>query len=300
MIGILRVLEEILEKRPDAHIVLNSLFPMTTLRGNAYPILSDVEDSFVTRKDRKKTTKKYKGLQKSNRFLSSQNDNSNARTSNMTEFSAFAELEEMKRDKKERTNILWRWMKKRSPVVLSDATEIRKYKIGHLRQTRLPLWGSVKAINLQLKEFAAKHSDHVSYFDATDIFIKRDGSNKNVVLRADMSSPKGHPTIEGFRRLETKMIQFLADLEPKITTSNEQKQQILPIRIGPSNGTIDNEYLNRIESQREESGSGGDDLFTVSDNMPMGDKANAVFNDDAQYDDKQNDDVSPDNYDDRF
>jgi hypothetical protein len=45
VLGILRVIEEILENKPDAQIVINSLFPMSKSRGGEYPLTNDFKDS---------------------------------------------------------------------------------------------------------------------------------------------------------------------------------------------------------------------------------------------------------------
>jgi lysophospholipase L1-like esterase len=50
VLGILRVVEEVITKKPDAHIVINSLFPMTLLRGDMYPYLHDYQDSLGDRR----------------------------------------------------------------------------------------------------------------------------------------------------------------------------------------------------------------------------------------------------------
>jgi hypothetical protein len=49
-LGILRVIEEILENKPDARIVINSLFPMSKGRGGQYPLASDFKDSLQQNK----------------------------------------------------------------------------------------------------------------------------------------------------------------------------------------------------------------------------------------------------------
>jgi len=55
ILGVLRVVEEILEKKPNAHVVINSLFPMAEARGDVRPVISDYKDSFATNKRKKGT-----------------------------------------------------------------------------------------------------------------------------------------------------------------------------------------------------------------------------------------------------
>ena len=82
---------------------------------------------------------------------------------------------------------------------LKEEKEQRKFKIGHIRKSKLPLWTSVKAINEQLRLFAEQNAKRVSYFDANDIFIERNRKNQ-YMLNTRLSSSKGHPTVEGFRK----------------------------------------------------------------------------------------------------
>jgi hypothetical protein len=52
VMGILRVVEEILTRKPGAKIVINSMLPMADLRGGVYPLLSDYRDAFRQYKGR--------------------------------------------------------------------------------------------------------------------------------------------------------------------------------------------------------------------------------------------------------
>ena len=53
VMGILRVVEEILEQKPNAQVVINSMLPMADLRGGIYPHVRDYQDAFATVKDTK-------------------------------------------------------------------------------------------------------------------------------------------------------------------------------------------------------------------------------------------------------
>lgn len=52
VIGILRVVEEILTRKPGAKIVINSMLPMADIRGGIYPLMSDYRDAFRQYKGR--------------------------------------------------------------------------------------------------------------------------------------------------------------------------------------------------------------------------------------------------------
>lgn len=198
LIGILRIVEEIISTKPDAHVVINSLLPITMLRGGAYPIISDVEDSFTSKADNEKDPAAGRLLQKKNAT---------------TKLEVEAEEEEIQRDnkvKKQNMGVKKIWTKKtpKNVEVLKEKTKMKKFKPGHIRENSLPLWTSVKVINAALKKFAEKHSNRVSYFDATPLFAQPKSKGK-YEIRTDRLSPRGHPTLEGFRVLETEMIKFL-------------------------------------------------------------------------------------------
>jgi hypothetical protein len=52
ILGILRVVEEILTRKPDAEVVINSMLPMADLRGGIYPQMADYKDAFRQYKGR--------------------------------------------------------------------------------------------------------------------------------------------------------------------------------------------------------------------------------------------------------
>jgi hypothetical protein len=52
VLGILRVVEEIRTRKPDAKIVINSMLPMADLRGGVYPQMTDYKDAFRQYKGR--------------------------------------------------------------------------------------------------------------------------------------------------------------------------------------------------------------------------------------------------------
>jgi hypothetical protein len=199
-LGILRIVEEIMERRPNAHIVINSLLPITTLRGDFYPVISDMEDSFVDKADLSKiqvdSAEEAKDEETMNRRLV---ENKNSAS---TKEILISEKEEALRDKRKRNNR----QPKKAPV-LKEGNRIKKFKVGHIRKNKLPLWSSVKAINNALEKFAKNHPEKISFFNATDIFIENKG--KEVVLRTAHTSSKGHPTIAGFMALEDKIASFL-------------------------------------------------------------------------------------------
>jgi hypothetical protein len=55
VIGVLRIVEEILNKRPKARVVINSLLPMADLRGGTVVTEQEYKDAFNTYKGKRKT-----------------------------------------------------------------------------------------------------------------------------------------------------------------------------------------------------------------------------------------------------
>ena len=200
-------MEEILNKRPNARVVINSLFPMTANRGGRYPVISDYEDSFIRlgngrslERKPKKTTKPQVPVPPS---ISVLNDD--------TDLSAEAEQEEVERDKqakKERRHI-HQPPPDRNPILTDGVTKTRKYTVGlpMIKQKDKPLWSSIRAINKELKKFADKN-DRVAFFDATALFAKKLDSNRYQLL-TDRITDRGHPTEEGFRVWEDEMVKKL-------------------------------------------------------------------------------------------
>jgi hypothetical protein len=222
VIGILRVVEEILANKPDAHVVLNSLFPMSVVRGGQYPLVNDYKDSINENKGassrvvrrppaEQKTNMSrepaaggstyngvgadFPGTRRGLRFKSRAYANPlPPRKQPQTEeaMADEAEKEEAGRDKayhKKHDKRIKRARQRQQdgPDTLGDVNKhkMRKYNAqrAFMAKNRIPLWTSIEAINGQLRKFAASH-ERVSYFDANEIFTMTDAPNtrKGVVL----------------------------------------------------------------------------------------------------------------------
>ncbi|EEC42764.1 predicted protein [Phaeodactylum tricornutum CCAP 1055/1] len=227
VLGILRVVEEILEKKPNARIVINSLLPMVSARSGAYPIISDYQDSLaanstVTRKKRSGTANAAFTVPVENRLLKSKDKEKEVvrpkRAPTEEEKDAAAQEEEEARDKAARRKRKKIVRKQKDPVnpIMKDRQRIKKYTPGtlHLRQNKIPLWNSVRAINAQLRKFAGKQ-DRVSFFDATDIFATREDGQR-YVLQSDRISARGHPTNRGYMLWEDAIVKRLDDVLTKM------------------------------------------------------------------------------------
>jgi hypothetical protein len=141
ILGVLRIVEEILNKKPDAQIVVNSLLPMAELRGGLEPNKLDFKDSFF-----KSTTTADTSGDGGRRQL---------------------------REHTARRARFFDWLfggengKPAKPIRMSEQqTKQKKYLPMTHKKRKIPLWTSIHAINGVLSKFASKN-DRVTFFDAT-------------------------------------------------------------------------------------------------------------------------------------
>jgi hypothetical protein len=141
ILGVLRIVEEILYKKPDAQIVVNSLLPMAESRGGLEPNKLDFKDSFF-----KSTTTEDASGDGGRRQL---------------------------REHTARRARFFGWLfggengKPVKPIRMSAGqTKQKKYSAITRKERKIPLWTSIHAINGMLMKFASKH-DRVTFFDST-------------------------------------------------------------------------------------------------------------------------------------
>lgn len=250
VMGILRIVEEILENKPGAHVVINSLFPMSMVRGGLYPMLNDFQDSLRTphsSRTRASSTDPIlqvpknpgvtagRGSDQNNRFLKRKNEGPEKPR---TEEEA-ADAEERAREKmmtKKKVSSLFKsstWKEKRKEKaanpVLKETHAIRK----HVADVQLPIWTSVRVVNNQLRQFAKNNNERVSFFDATPLFTApSSGTSRGVTLLTDYISIRGHPTPKGFQVWEdaiveraTSIIDELRKTNPDLFVSDADSEQ---------------------------------------------------------------------------
>jgi hypothetical protein len=211
VMGILRVVEEILEQKPSAQIVVNSMLPMADLRGGIYPHVSDYQDGLLSAVVAQNTNhvqvvprehENDRGLRKRPpvQQQEKEEDANNPETL----------------DKK----TLQRYYKRKdptNPLLNPNQTKMKKYRMFQ-KNNRLPLWTSIYAINMELKKFCSKQ-DRVTFFDATSIFASRVERGK-YMLKSEYISIRGHPTMRGFEKWEDAMLKKLQEM-----LANDAKQE---------------------------------------------------------------------------
>ena len=233
VLGILRVVEEILEQRPNAKVVINSIFPMTAHRGGLYPVISDYEDSFGrTMEDGQRYRSdtgshhhrdlwfgRTKGGTDSTLAEKSTDDNTTPQSEPDT-----SKREENLRDEqapKDQSSRNWlRPAAVNNNPIMEDKEKIKKYELGgrnFVHRSAQPFWTSIKAINRELKKFAQQQPpDRVIFFDATSLFTAKEG--KQYALLTDLLTVRGHPTEKGFALWEDAIVDKvhkILDIVPK-------------------------------------------------------------------------------------
>lgn len=182
VLGVLRIVEEILNQKPDTKIVINSLFPMSKLRGGMQPKTNDFKTDAQKRAERKRDGKRVRDHPKKEKGNNKRGQHRYLPESSRELF----------------------WKKPEKPVKMrDDKIHQKKYNPITHKERKLPLWTSITAINKELRKFATKH-DQVDFFDSSKMFLERDG--KYQFLKMDMISPRGHMTPAGFREWESAVI----------------------------------------------------------------------------------------------
>lgn len=222
VIGILRVVEEILEKRPQAQVVVNSMLPMADLRGGIYPHVRDYKDSF-------KGNDKASHYVKKQVMMAQEKETPEKRLLKRGKNNVEQEEgEDANNPEKLDKKTLKRYNRKDpvNPIIDPNETKMKKFQL--FKKNRLPLWTSIYAINKSLRKFCDS-TDRVTFFDATSIFAERVDRGR-FMLKSDMISIRGHPTPEGFRKWEDKMVKKLQTMLAD-EAKEEKKKEVVKYEI---------------------------------------------------------------------
>jgi len=225
-IGILRVVEELMEMRPGATIVINSLLPMVNTRGGAYPLLNDYSEAFkpVKHVQLPSTSTRQKPTTMFNpngRVLTSKRDGIMSTREldyrPMTQRDSKVESIETIREKRasKKLNNRPRVAKHVDSQTLTKLNERKRMKrFRAKRKQKLPLWRAIKAINSQLDKFAAsqqKKGNEVYFYDATKLFVMQQG-RKTEKLRNGRITLLGYPRPRGFEVWLDEMAEYTENL----------------------------------------------------------------------------------------
>lgn len=205
---------------------------MTAFRGESYPTISDINESFSNKQDREKPNNRTRQLELEDHHIRLLKDDKESdakkgkddtkkeddkkkedKNDEDKKLETEAEAEEVARDKKVKKKQPKKQQKvKDADLVLKDKKRVKKFKVGHIRQNKVPLWTSIKSINAVLKRFVDLHSDQVSYFDATKLFVITDTDSKKSTLRGDLATPRGMLTAKGYEVLTAEMVTKLQEI----------------------------------------------------------------------------------------
>jgi len=243
VIGILRIVEEIHEQQPDAKIVINSLLPMTSMRGGLFPEMVEFADSLPkdkvkeiqaslkekikNKQNRKEAMKESRnhggGRKRKHKKRNSQGEDQDGGRELLTDDQELR----VSRYKEQHQKLLEFLQTRKKDLDLDDPEKMRKFSPLFLQRNRAPLWTSIRAINRQLKRFC-QHHPYATFFDATDIFATRsdDGDERTYLIRPDMISIRGHPTEAGYKKWEKQVGKRLGTILEKIAPVEEDPEYV--------------------------------------------------------------------------
>ncbi|KAG7346889.1 hypothetical protein IV203_005958 [Nitzschia inconspicua] len=217
ILGILRVVEEIMNQKPNAKIVINSMFPMAELRKQFDPHEQNMglEQSFGGKP--KKTNSNNKGENQKRNSNNKANDNKNSKNKADKHNNSKKSDNGNKNGNNGKSRGL-RHSPHDLPVAIGGTSHSshtisrllppkaitkmkgnqkyqHKYNPVTHRENKLPLWTSIMAINKELAKFSSKH-ENVFFYDVTNHFTEQNGKYFN--LKTNLILPAGLPTEDGY------------------------------------------------------------------------------------------------------
>mmetsp|Transcript_12535 Transcript_12535/g.35591 ORF Transcript_12535/g.35591 Transcript_12535/m.35591 type:complete len:504 (-) Transcript_12535:11-1522(-) len=220
VIGILRIVEEIMKRKPDAKIVINSLFPMADLRGGPAPTQADLERSFGNKFEQRTRDRSHELTRPGPPNSASNNVPHNFRP---LVYDKKKPITNMQFDKEKKKAAVMQGNRERNGThknrhlvrerpqrhvdgfrdrdrnrgdqKLLDRTSQHMFNPVTMQKRSLPLWTSIRAINTSLLRFCQKN-DNVYFFDSTLMFAERDGTQYR--LKRETITRTGLPTNNGY------------------------------------------------------------------------------------------------------
>ena len=259
VMGIIRVVEELHNRRPDARIVINSMLPMHAFRGGAFPMQNDYRDAF--RPDPQNIRAHFPGDNsgdlprtytlhggKHNRAVQAERDEDNdalvhkrdrfpgegrALQGHLRQMNVIdrkkAKLDQQRQEierqhetqKAQMEKVLRQHLKKDEfNPVLHDQNQFKKFDPKALYLHQTQI--PLWPAILKINSVLHKFADKhekVSFFDATDLFATRRGPYSYTLL-SEMISPRGHPTEMGFKKWEDAVVHRLELMTKKAGQNN--------------------------------------------------------------------------------
>ena len=215
--GVMRIVEEIKKRRPNAKIVVNSLLPMTKMRMEQ----ADDEEEFMDAK--RDNGKGPHAGSKNHRKRKSRSDRS---LRQLEDEKLSAKEKAMRKKKMEIARKKYHKQVKHDKFnpIMKDVSKWKRKrgrKIG--RGKGIPMWSAVHVINGELHKFC-KTMKYVSFFDATSIFTVS-GNGDGLHLSSELISPRGHPTLKGFKEWMNAISEQAQVYKKKIDAAKEDPEE---------------------------------------------------------------------------
>jgi hypothetical protein len=238
VIGILRVVEEILKNRPNARVVINSLLPMVYSRGGQYALIHDYQDSLGELGNRLRDRTRYDPTKETD-AVNDEKEGWRRKRQRQRRLRAREAEKNDNDDAEEETRFETEVRKKEGKredasdhaVLDAEAHKTRKYNLisgflpRHHARKLPPLWTAAYAVNKELKAFADKNSN-VDFFDATPVFATELSKAGKYELLSTLISARGHPTPAGFAKWEDAM---MVRLDSIISAMKQDHPELFPV-----------------------------------------------------------------------
>eukprot|EP00977_Amphora_coffeiformis_P004484 scaffold965_cov158-Amphora_coffeaeformis.AAC.8 len=293
VLGILRVVEEIINNT-NSYVVINSVFPMSQMRGTAYPVLSDATEAFQAARPplrgRNRNVYDPRLVAPAAQRLPRADFNGRslqaplrpAVTDDVLKAAAQKEEEardeEWKRTHREKNRAAFFRDRQKHMAQLNEQHRIRK----HANMAKLPLWTSVAAVNFQLAKYARNNPGRISFFDATPLFAEREDS-RHFQLRLDRITPRGHPTQAGYMAWESAVATRAISLVQQWKEEHPEKIYVAKNDDETSPFDMDS-FMNSIHDQ-EDDDLNDDEVFKNQDDAWMDRLGDEIYDEEQATDD---------------
>lgn len=215
VMGVLRIVEEIKKQRPNAKVVINSLFPMTKLRFIGMEDSVEFMDAerghgLGPKKDKKeiwREKREQKNMERQDKQLQKKHHTERQHHRHLEDVELNDSDKLSKRDRIKKEHILAKKQKDFLKALSHDKynpnmdmrTKFNRNKAWRKHDgSGIPVWTAIHEVNAALHKFAKK-TPHVTFFDVTSVFAEQRGKRGGYTLISDYISSRGHPTVEGFK-----------------------------------------------------------------------------------------------------
>ena len=87
----------------------------------------------------------------------------------------------------------------------------RLYSSDHGTSAQRNVWDAIKIVNAKLRDYCESQGPNIVYFDATDVFLRKDNEG-NEYIPKNLMSDFLHPTAEGYQAWAERISEKLHEL----------------------------------------------------------------------------------------